>query len=314
MELCGEGNLDLQYLMAVSQTSPTVYWFVPPTSNSYVSWLRSFTDKPNPPVVISISWSQDEYYLSSSYANQFNIEAMKLGLQGITLIASSGDDGVAGNVARADPMLCRYNPQFPASSPYVTAVGGTMGPESGQPEVGCQSNLGGVRHVYISIFLFYVSSLKVELMLVMPCLCCFSIHKVITSGGGFSGIYPAPSWQKQALATYQKQQDRSVQGFNPGGRGYPDLAALAYNYEVIINGSVTYQSGTSASSPVIAGIVALANAAREQVGRGTLGWLNPAIYHDLSATFFNDVLSGDNKCVAQGDYRLHDVSVHYFYL
>ena len=37
-----------------------------------------------------------------------------------------------------------YFPSFPATSPYVTAVGATMGPESGNPEVACQSQLGGV--------------------------------------------------------------------------------------------------------------------------------------------------------------------------
>lgn len=39
-------------------------------------------------------------------------------------------------------VLSRYNPVFPASSPYTTAVGATMGPQSGSPEVACQSQLG----------------------------------------------------------------------------------------------------------------------------------------------------------------------------
>lgn len=55
----------------------------------------------------------------------FDNEAMKLGLRGITLIAMSGDDGVAGHFARKDPNVCRYLPAFPASSPYVLAVGAT---------------------------------------------------------------------------------------------------------------------------------------------------------------------------------------------
>jgi len=37
-----------------------------------------------------------------------------------------------------------YFPSFPATSPYVTAVGATMGPESGTEEIACQSQLGGV--------------------------------------------------------------------------------------------------------------------------------------------------------------------------
>ena len=37
-----------------------------------------------------------------------------------------------------------YFPSFPATSPYVTAVGATMGPESGMSEIACQAQLGGV--------------------------------------------------------------------------------------------------------------------------------------------------------------------------
>jgi hypothetical protein len=51
---------------------------------------------------------------------------MKLSLMGVTLVAASGDDGVAGAPARTDPFRCGYYPMFPASSPYVTAVGATM--------------------------------------------------------------------------------------------------------------------------------------------------------------------------------------------
>ena len=44
----------------------------------------------------------------------------------VTLLSASGDDGVAGYMARGDPIWCGYYPQFPATSPYVVAVGGSM--------------------------------------------------------------------------------------------------------------------------------------------------------------------------------------------
>ncbi|KAJ1418651.1 hypothetical protein B484DRAFT_453590 [Ochromonadaceae sp. CCMP2298] len=54
-------------------------------------------------------------------------QAAQLGLQGTTILAASGDDGVAGFGARLfGPVFCSYLAMFPASSPYVTAVGGTM--------------------------------------------------------------------------------------------------------------------------------------------------------------------------------------------
>ena len=48
-----------------------------------------------------------------------NVEFMKLGVRGVSVIASSGDDG-AGCLNKT-----KFDPHFPASSPYVTAVGGT---------------------------------------------------------------------------------------------------------------------------------------------------------------------------------------------
>ena len=44
----------------------------------------------------------------------------------MTLLASSGDDGAVGASVRTSWTNCAYNPSFPASSPYVTAVGGSM--------------------------------------------------------------------------------------------------------------------------------------------------------------------------------------------
>jgi hypothetical protein len=48
---------------------------------------------------------------------------MKLGVMGVTIMASSGDDGAVSSQAADDPLNCLYSPSFPATSPYVTAVG-----------------------------------------------------------------------------------------------------------------------------------------------------------------------------------------------
>jgi len=58
-------------------------------------------------------------------------------------------------------------------------------------------------------------------------------------------------------------------------------------------------SGTSASSPVVAGMVALVNSARRAAGNSTVGFLNPALY-SLYPSFANDVTSGDNRCLSSG--------------
>jgi tripeptidyl-peptidase-1 len=122
---CAEANLDVQYLMAVSQVTPTTYFYWNGT-DWMLDWLIYMTNMMNPPLVNSISYSSYELGYNSTYAQQFDTEAIKLGAMGVTLLSASGDDGVSGFLARSSPIYCGYYPQFPATSPYVTAVGGTM--------------------------------------------------------------------------------------------------------------------------------------------------------------------------------------------
>ena len=58
-------------------------------------------------------------------------------------------------------------------------------------------------------------------------------------------------------------------------------------------------SGTSASTPVFAAMISNINAARIQKGKGSVGFLNLALYKHASK-FINEVTVGNNKCVAGG--------------
>jgi subtilase family serine protease len=120
---CDEANLDVQYITAVGQNLPTYNYY-----DEKCDWLgvvKFLTSLHNPPTVLSISYSSYETDVGSSLVSSFNNIAQQLGIQGVTLFAASGDDGVSGfqTARKAD---CAYNPQFPASSPYVTSVGATQ--------------------------------------------------------------------------------------------------------------------------------------------------------------------------------------------
>lgn len=128
---CAEANLDVEYLMAVSQGTPTTYFYWNSTSDFWVGFLVSLANRrgsSTTPLVISISYVSVESQMSAAYLSSFNVEALKLAAQGVTIIASSGDDGV--NCPRflcgTAYSICGYYPLFPASSPYVTAVGATQ--------------------------------------------------------------------------------------------------------------------------------------------------------------------------------------------
>lgn len=261
---CLEANLDVQYMMAVAQSVPMTYYY---DEDWMLGFVKSVAEMADPPKVISISYGGGEAQ-SPSYFQTFDTEAMKLGIMGVTLVASSGDDGVASFLARDRPIACGYRPSFPASSPYVTAVGGTFGPEDGTSEVACTSDAGGV----------------------------------ITTGGGFSDMYGTPSWQQTQVTNYFNQVKGTnvapAPGYNANGRGYPDVSALAASYAVMAAGNLTSVYGTSASSPVVAGMVALVNSARITAGKSNLGWINPSIYQYQNDIILNDIVVGENNCVA----------------
>lgn len=115
---CAEANLDVQYIMGIAQNVSTAVWYVSGSWDDFVTSLSNGTQSPN---VISISYGGPESSVSISQFQVFDTEAIKLGLQGTTIVVSSGDDGVGGNEARASSIFCGYNAQFPASSSWVSS-------------------------------------------------------------------------------------------------------------------------------------------------------------------------------------------------
>jgi subtilase family serine protease len=119
----------------------------------WAAWLATIEAMDDPPYVISISYGSGEP--STSSFSQFDASAMLLAARGVTLIASSGDFGVHWS------NTCDYVPMFPASSQYVTAVGATMGPESGSSEIVCSYSNGNfvlfclIALIYCFVFIFF---------------------------------------------------------------------------------------------------------------------------------------------------------------
>jgi subtilase family serine protease len=123
-ELCIEANLHVQYLLAVSPDSPTTFWYS--DLDGFSSWLVEVASSKDPPLVININYFVEEPYVSGSELDAFNIQAIKLGAMGVTIVVPSGDDGAISRLVRTNGTAkCSYSPTFPASSPYVVAVGAT---------------------------------------------------------------------------------------------------------------------------------------------------------------------------------------------
>ena len=222
-----------------------------------------------------MSYGQYESEAGVSSMESFNSAAIKLGTQGKTVVVSSGDDGVAGNKAQGQVGVCDYAPQWPATSPYVTTVGATQGPETnpGTDEIACSSNPLTEDPAYIS------------------------------SGGGFSDTWLTQDWQADAVAGFLAQKNIDYgSGYNTKGRGYPDVALLGHNYPVFEGGVGYLEDGTSASTPVFAAMLSLINARRLAAGKSSVGFANPALYslYASNPELFNDITEGSNNCAAGG--------------
>lgn len=116
------------------------------------------------------------------------------------------------------------------------------------------------------------------------------------SSGGFSNVFPAPSYQAADTAAYVAQLGTTYQGmYNPSGRGFPDVSASGIDF-LIRDHRPGWQtdSGTSASTPVVAAIISLINDRLIAAGKSPLGFLNPFLYSAAGRAALNDVTQGSN--------------------
>ena len=86
--MCMEANLNAQYLWSTCQRAPTEHWYT--DEKSFSNWLLLVANNPNPPLVINISYGASEESVTASEFDAFNLQAIKLGITGITVVAASG--------------------------------------------------------------------------------------------------------------------------------------------------------------------------------------------------------------------------------
>lgn len=302
----GESNLDLQYGMALvtAKQKVTLYQVGDPIASASFNNLLDALDGSyctfeggddpaqdavypdpapggykgqkacgtvTPAHVMSTSYTYNEADLTPFYAARQCAEYAKLGLMGVTVLFSSGDNGVAGNsgtclnpdgTQTANGKI--FNPTFPPSCPFVTAVGATQvnpGSSVFEPESACE--------------------------------------QVIYSGGGFSNYFAMPQYQQEYVQHYLNEYpppySKDIYNSTGRSRAYPDLAANGANYVVSVQGQFELVFGTSASSPVVGAILTLVNDARLFLNKKPIGFINPTIYSPSFIGAFHDITNGTNQ-------------------
>ncbi|KAI1912263.1 vesicle formation at the endoplasmic reticulum [Ophidiomyces ophidiicola] len=124
------------------------------------------------------------------------------------------------------------------------------------------------------------------------------------SSGGFSDRYSRPWYQDTAVKDYLHKElgDRWKGLYNPAGRGFPDVAAQGYKFAVVDHDKIIGVSGTSASAPAFAAIVANLNSIRLAQGKRVLGFLNPFLYTIGRVGFTDIVHGGSTGCTGKDIY------------
>lgn len=101
--------------------------------------------------------------------------------------------------------------------------------------------------------------------------------------GGYAPADPNGVW------TYTSQAGYPIYNNSQTTRGFPDISANGNNWQCYVQGDATCW-GTSLSTPLMASMFTLVNQQRALVGKGPVGFVNPALY--ANADIFNDVTEG----------------------
>jgi kumamolisin len=213
-----EVMLDIEVAGAVANGANIAVYFAPNSEKGFVDAVLDAIHNPQQtPSVVSISWGGAEDKMSQQFVTALNSVLHDAATLGITVVAASGDDGSRDGVA--DKQL---HVDFPASSPYVLACGGTtlMSTANAIASESVWHNPGGG-----------------------------------ATGGGVSTVFERPAYQDSANIPSHPRT-----GFS--GRGVPDVAGNADSgtgYRIHLNGADEIIGGTSAVAPLWAGLIAVLN-------------------------------------------------------
>ena len=257
-----EVYLDIEVLGALAPAADIAVYFSAGDNYSFIKAIKQAVHDPaRANHVLSVSWGGPEKQWQGMEIQAMNEALHEAALLGVTVCVSSGDQGASGQMRPSDGYA---HVDFPASSPYALACGGTRTVASDRGLV--------AESVWFD--------------------------ETGASGGGVSSVFPVPSYQSAAGLL-----PRTVNPGHWAGRGVPDVAANAdqrTGYVLWLHGAWQVVGGTSAAAPLWAALVARLN---QGLGK-PVGFLHPHLYGARVAATFRDVTVGNNANAAWvGGYR-----------
>lgn len=322
----GESDLDIETMSAVARGAQVIFV----TSANGVDVSAQFAIDNQLAPVMSYSYGLCEAFVTAPNVSAFEPEFQKANSLGISFFAASGDaasatcDGDAGNtLAVLGPSV-----SYPASSAYVTGVGGTeLNEGNGTYWNSTNGADGGSAKSYIPEIGWNDTALSINNGNGLdgtgggPSNCAFGSGTTLVTVGPNqfqfevcnappNGGFPKPTWQSGITPN---DSVRDVPDISFSGSNANDPYIVCTPIEVLQGGTtttstcaapggiqaalMTYNSafgGTSASTPVAAGMTVLLN---QYLGANGLGLLNPQLYklYGTNVSAFHDVVGGTNS-------------------
>ncbi|MDE1161839.1 MAG: protease pro-enzyme activation domain-containing protein [Acidobacteriaceae bacterium] len=277
-----ESELDLEWAGAMAPKASVLFV----TSTDVLNGSITEAIDNNVAPIISNSYGTCEADLGVSELAYYNQLLEQGAAQGITIVSPAGDSGAADCDYKATSATQGLAVDFPASSPYVTGVGGTTFSEgTGTYWSSTNGSTGGSATQYIPEVVWNDSTSGVNLT---------------AGGGGSSSYFAKPSWQTGTIFGVAITDD--------GTRDVPDVSfSASANHDPYLlctpntctngfydsTGSVAVIGGTSVGVPVFSGLMAMVVQKNGRVGvaNNTLYTLAASSY---ASSVFHDVTSGSN--------------------
>jgi kumamolisin len=271
----GEACLDVDMIIAMNPKVAKVLVYVDDYQYDPfdVAITDAFTRIANDGLVsvVSASYGEDEgFFIADGTEVALDTALQQCAAQGITVLASSGDDGAFGNYYNFP-----YNVSNPASDPYITGVGGT----SLLTTTGEQYEL----ETAWNEFPYYGAT-----------------------GGGISTYWAQPAYQNTPYTGYTAGNGGSTTMRNVPDVAADAAVTTGVAVYVSDQGGWLQFGGTSVASPIWAGYLSNINAALTWTGLGNLGFFNPTLYSvgtSVGVTpsdYMYDITGGSNGYIPFG--------------
>lgn len=217
-----EVTMDIELAAALAPGTEIVVYIAPGTEQGIFNALsQAIADPGKLPAAISISWGEPETGVSEAYLRSVDEVLREAALLGVTVCASSGDDGAMNGSTDGTPTV-----NFPASSPHALSCGGSTVHKAGTDDL---------RETAWNCMLH-------------------GMHGA--TGGGVSRNFETPPWQQDHSLPLAPTGSKGRGVPDVAGPADPHRGCA-----IVVGGQSCSSAGTSAVAPLWAALVACMNTA-----------------------------------------------------